>query len=359
MKLQFFLIVFFMIILTTYGYVIIELDYSNFQRAGRNITFSEFPLTTENPVYNPQNYGSPVGPVVTFRGWFVGQSLGDNSTCPNITKPELFRACLQGNPTNPLTLDPRSSDTMILFDPATVSTPILSASPVNRDTLYIGPISILFSFDVAAVAFQAGWFDSDKSTLIKLFGRDGTLLGQLTNKLGSNLFAVGLDGTPSIIAGVQLSMQSNEPEGFGIDNLNFGLQSQLSIGPSSTPSLTPSETPSVSVSPSRRSRTIGGNTGFVTGGGSGGSGGSGSSSGGGSGGGSGSSSGGFSTGSGGGSTTSNFNTVTTGTRKPSTTPTITPWYPPKNETSFAYPLSPSIFTLSLLLLSTCFFILLS
>lgn len=203
---------------------IVRVTEGDFNAGAGLITFSENPVNTVNPTYAPADYGGGAGePTVTFDGWFTGQSLSANPgvDCPGAAAT----ACVVGNPTGPLTLDPLSIDTFITTDGAFPSSPTLSGSP-----RFNGPIAILFDTDLAGVGFDAGYFDAVGSTGITAFARDGSLLGTVVNE-GLGIEFLGLvtaDGTAKI-AGVFLDLVGSEPAGFNIDNLRFGLPGQVNV----------------------------------------------------------------------------------------------------------------------------------
>ena len=186
------------------------------------ITFSEKPLGTVNPTYNPADYGGGAGsPVVTFDGWFLGQSLSGSpaTDCPGAAPT----ACVVGSPTGPLTLDAASPNTFIVGDGAAPNSPVLSGTPT-----FNGPVAVLFDVDLAGVGFDAGFFNAVGSTGITAFSRTGALLGTVSNT-GLGIEFLGLvtaDGSEQI-AGVFLDLVGAEPAGFAIDSLRFGRRGQV------------------------------------------------------------------------------------------------------------------------------------
>jgi hypothetical protein len=199
---------------------VVRIPEASFVAGSGLITFSEFPLSTVNPTYLPANYGGGGGsPTVTFDGFFVGQSLG-GAVCGGAPS-----GCVIGTPTGPLALDPNSPETFITNDGSNPTSPVLSGTPT-----FNGPITMLFSVDMAGVGLQGGFFNAVGGTAIKAFDRNGNLLGQVTN-LGMGIEFLGLvtdDGT-SKIAGLQFSLVGAEPAGFAIDNLRFGTAGQIII----------------------------------------------------------------------------------------------------------------------------------
>jgi hypothetical protein len=184
------------------------------------ITFSEFALGTVNPTYTPASYGGAAGtPTVTFDGFFSGQALG-GSACGGTAS-----GCVVGAPSGPLALDAASPNTVITRDRDNPTSPVLSGSPT-----FNGPVSILFSVDLAGIGLDGGFFDAIGGTAITAFARDGSVIGQVTNT-GTGVEFLGLvtaDGLDRI-AGLQFSLVGPEPAGFAIDNLRFGASGQVNV----------------------------------------------------------------------------------------------------------------------------------
>ena len=203
---------------------IVRIDKTAFTPAAGKITFSEFANGTVNPFYTPADYGGlPTGTNVSFDGYFLGQSLSGNPAvdCPGGAPS----GCVVGSPSSLLALNPSSPDTFITGDGSNPTSPVLSGSP-----MFNGPISILFSLDLAGVGLDGGYFNAAKSTAIKAFARDGSFLGQVENT-GLGIEFLGLvtnDGTAAI-AGLQFSLIGPEPAGFAIDNVQFGLPGQVDV----------------------------------------------------------------------------------------------------------------------------------
>lgn len=203
---------------------IIQVQPDDFLAGAGLITFSEFPLNTVNPSYAPADYGGvPGDPNVTFGGYFQGQGLSTTPAqdCPGAAPT----ACITGDPTGPLSLDPDSPSTFITNDGANPTSPVLSGSPI-----FNGPIAALFDTDLAGVGFDGGFFDAVGSTGITAFARDGSLLGTIGNSIIGIEFLglVTSDGSPQI-AGVFLDLIGNEPAGFAIDNVRFGGMGEVVI----------------------------------------------------------------------------------------------------------------------------------
>jgi hypothetical protein len=198
---------------------VIRVSESNFNSGAGLITFSEFATGTVNPTYSPATYGGDAtDPTVTFDGFFTGQSISNNPgvDCPGAAAT----ACVVGSPSGGiLALDASSPDTFITTDGANPTSPVLSGTPQ-----FNGAIAVLFSTDQLGVGFDAGFFNANASTAITAFARDGSLLGSVSN-ISTGVEFLGLitdDGSESI-AGVFLDLVGDEPAGFAIDNIRFGV----------------------------------------------------------------------------------------------------------------------------------------
>jgi choice-of-anchor A domain-containing protein len=192
------------------GYTFQRVQKADFTQEPGIITFSEFPVNTQNPTYTPTDYGGlATQPTVTFGGLFVGQSVG-SPACGGEAS-----GCVTGVAASPLTLNPNPT-TFITNDGANPTSPVLSGSPT-----FNGPISILLSDTVSSIGFDGGYFDAIGGTAIRAFAADGTFLGQISN-LGHGIEFLGITVGVPIIKGVQLSLVGPEPAGFAIDNLIFG-----------------------------------------------------------------------------------------------------------------------------------------
>ena len=209
---------------------VLRISESNFVAGAGLITFDEFALNTPNPTYTPTDYGGGAGsPTVSFDGFFAGQSISGNAAidCPGAAAT----ACVIGTPNGPLALDPASPDTFITSDIDAPNSPVLTGAP-----RFNGPIAILFDIDLAGVGFDAGFFDSQASTAITAFARDGSLLGSVSNVgLGIEFLGLVTDNGAEQIAGVFLDLIGSEPAGFAVDSLRFGRAGQVVIPTPSIP----------------------------------------------------------------------------------------------------------------------------
>ncbi len=212
---------------------IVRVDASAFVSGSGQISFSEKPLGTNNPVYAPGDYGGGASnPTVNFRGFFQGQHLGAPAECP---PGAALTGCVIGTPSNPIALDAASPSVFSVNDGANPTSPVLSGTPT-----FNGPIAILFDTDQAGVGLDGGFFDNPNSTAITAFARDGSILGSVTNN-GTGIEFLGLvtsDGS-NRIAGLLFSLVGEESAGFAIDNLRFGTQGQVIGAGSPTPTSVP------------------------------------------------------------------------------------------------------------------------
>ncbi len=200
---------------------IVDIPQSAFQANAGLITFSEYADGTENPVYPPAVYGGGASaPTVSFGGFFLGQSLGTDATCPS---GAAVSGCVVGTPTGPLALDPTSPATFITDDGAMPTTPILSGSPT-----YNGPIAIEFSTPQTGVGLTGGYFDAVGSTGITAYDAQGNVLGTVSNTETGDEF-LGLETTDhsAKISGLLFHLVGDEPFGFDVDNIEFGVGDQV------------------------------------------------------------------------------------------------------------------------------------
>ena len=171
---------------------LVRLNDGSFTPNATAITFSEFPLNTQNPSYT---IGSQI---VDFGGYFLG-GLGT----PTIGAT--------------LALDPLSSTTSIVNDYSNPTSPVLSGTPQ-----FNGPVAVWFCEDVAAVGLDGGYFNAIGGTTIAAYDREGNLLGSVTNSIiGIEFFGLGDSSGDAVIAGIQFYITGNEPAGYAIDNLTF------------------------------------------------------------------------------------------------------------------------------------------
>jgi hypothetical protein len=201
-----------------------QIAQSAFAPGASLITFGEVSLGTSNPIYTPSLYGGGAGsPTVTFGGYFLGQQPG--STNPSACPPgAVVSGCVFGNPTGgTLAIDPTSPATITATDSAVPTSPILSGLPK-----YNGSIAILFSTPQAAVGLTAGFFSALAGTAITAYDAHGAVIGSLANDtVGNEFLGLGTNDHSADIGGLLFSLVGAEPAGFDIDNLKFGVGSQV------------------------------------------------------------------------------------------------------------------------------------
>jgi hypothetical protein len=204
---------------------IVQIPEGAFTAGAGLITFSEYPVGTTNPVYTPGIYGGDAGsPTVTFGGFFTGQSAGSTNpgACP---AGAAVTGCVLGNPTGPLSIAVGSPSTFITGDGAQPTTPILSGSPT-----FNGSIAILFSTPQAGVGLDGGYFDAIGSTGITAFDANGNILGSVSNSaLGVEFLGLVTSDGSSDISGLLFHLVGDEPAGFDVDNIRFGVQGQVIV----------------------------------------------------------------------------------------------------------------------------------
>lgn len=203
-----------------YGKVI-RIDRNAFKPNAGRITFSEKPLGTANPTYRPADYGGDAkGISVSFGGFFVGQGLGDASTCPG---RGALTGCVAGRPSKPLAIDQAAPAAHIANDRSNPESPAMSGTPTHN-----GPISMIFEPNIAGVGLQGGFFNAVRSTSITAFDRAGNQIGGVLNlSEGFEYMALVTENGSETIAGLQFSIVGPEPAGFEIDNLSFARRGDL------------------------------------------------------------------------------------------------------------------------------------
>lgn len=185
------------------------------------ITFSESGLSlgVQNLTTGIFSVGS-----VSFGSFFVGQSLGNITSCGG-----LVSNCVLSGPSAGLSLATSPSNDLrpaIVNDPALVANQPQLAGGIDFTTG--NPLAILFAEDVSSVSFLAGGFNNLRGTLVQVFARDGTLLASTRNGENGILASFvnfGFDSTDAAgnafnsIAGVLISAVGTEEEGWAIDNI--------------------------------------------------------------------------------------------------------------------------------------------
>ena len=215
-----------MSIATTAHAQLMRIGAGSFTAAASTITFSEHAAGTLNPAYSLAT--ASLGTVdVSFGSHFVGQ-----------TRIGSFPVTLSGAPEGPLQLDLGGGNAFITQDRANPGSPVLTGAPT-----FNGPISVLFSTPVAAVALDGGVFNAIGGTSIEAFDDDGTSLGIVRNdSLGIEFFGLAAATGKNVISGISFYITGAELAGFAIDNLTFGSAAELTrpAGEDITPAPEPS-----------------------------------------------------------------------------------------------------------------------
>jgi hypothetical protein len=208
---------------------VVRIDETAFNPQAGLITFSEMSTGTQNPVYQPVNYGGGAGaPVVSFGGYFTGQTMGTVGTCP---AGAALSGCVIGTPTGTLSLNAASPHTAITSDGSNPTSPVLSGQPT-----FNGPIAVLFDVDLSGVGLTGGYFNAIGGTAITAFARDGSVLGSVSNQqLGIEFLGLATQDGSAKIAGLLFSLVGSEPAGFAIDNLRFGTAAQVTVPDGNVP----------------------------------------------------------------------------------------------------------------------------
>lgn len=197
---------------------VVPIDAASFVANAGQITFSEYAIGTANPTYTAAQYGgSGSAPSVSFGSYFIGQSLGAAGACG---AGVAAGGCVVGSPTGgALALDlENGAGTFIGTDTNHTASPVLSGSPFLN-----GAIAMLFSSNQAGISFDGGFFNAIGSTRVTAYGRDGTILGSITNTAtGIQNLIIGTDDGTSLIAGLLISLVAPEDAGFTIDSIRFG-----------------------------------------------------------------------------------------------------------------------------------------
>ena len=171
------------------------------------IRFDE--MDVHNPVYT--RVSPTLGQVtVTTSSHFIGQTIVNIGS--DGARTVLGSQPLQGVP---LSLD--AGDVFIADDGDNPTTPVLSGSPI-----FDGPIAVLFSCNVNAVALTGGYFNAIGSTFIQAFNELGQQVNLVSNsQLGIESFGIRTLNTTADIRGISFYVNADEPAGFAIDNLRF------------------------------------------------------------------------------------------------------------------------------------------
>ncbi len=207
---------------------LVNLGEGSFTPAAPVIDFSSPGVggSTSNPVYQFSGLPGIGDETVSFGSYFVGQS-------PIEAPPPAEGGVITldpHNPTGPLALASDPANTVFITDDGSSTTnPVLSGTPT-----FNGPISVLFSTPVAAVGLTGGFFNAAASTTIEAYDSNGNVLGYITNSTTGFEFYGLFDSASADIAGISFFITGDEPAGFEIDNLTFGLADDV-VPPTDVP----------------------------------------------------------------------------------------------------------------------------
>ena len=180
------------------------------------ITFKEESSDIWTVKYEPKDYGAgSQAPNITFRAFFEGQGYSEETSKDCGFSSEL--GCIIRDPSYPLSI---------------ASTPVVrSARRKHESTASDGYVldtqdhaaySALFDKDVASIGVRVLGFDSIGHTLIKVYDREGNLLGQVSNhRRGDEFFGFATDDESNKIAGLQVSMIDGEFDGYLLGDITF------------------------------------------------------------------------------------------------------------------------------------------
>jgi hypothetical protein len=198
---------------------LVNLGPGSFTPLASQITFSEQPLNTPNPVYNFIGLPDLGNVTVNFGGNFVGQTAGGG-----------FPITLTDHTPTPgvaLALDGAAPQTFITNDASNPTSPVLSGTPT-----FNGPVSVLFSQPVAGVGLDGGYFNAIGATTIEAYDSLGNVLGSIVNsQLAIEFFGLADSTGQNVIAGISFFITGSEPAGFAIDNLTFGAKGAINLVP--------------------------------------------------------------------------------------------------------------------------------
>ncbi|GGA24296.1 hypothetical protein [Okeania sp. KiyG1] len=144
-----------------------------FKNSTGYITFKEHTSDLWTVKYEPKDYGAgSQAPTISFRAFFEGQGYSDETSKDCGFSSEL--GCIVNDSSSPLSL----ASTAVVRSSRTKEESTASGGYV-LDTEDHAAYSALFDKDVASVGVRVLGFDSIGHTLIKVYDRQGQLLGQV------------------------------------------------------------------------------------------------------------------------------------------------------------------------------------
>ncbi|MGB3513357.1 MAG: putative Ig domain-containing protein [Microcoleaceae cyanobacterium] len=191
-------------------------DTDTFKTATGYITFKENSSDLWTVKYEPKDYGAESqAPTITFRAFFEGQVYSEDHSSDCGFSSEL--GCIVNTPSSPLSL----ADNPVVRSARTKQESTASDGYV-LDTEDHAAYSALFDKDIASIGVRVLGFDSVGNTLIKVYDREGQLLGQVSNhRRGDEFFGFATDDGQNKIAGLQVSMIDEEFDGYLLGDMTF------------------------------------------------------------------------------------------------------------------------------------------
>ncbi|NEO56171.1 MAG: hypothetical protein F6K54_25695, partial [Okeania sp. SIO3B5] len=180
------------------------------------ITFKENSSDIWTVKYEPKDYSAgSQAPTITFKAFFEGQGYSHETRKDCGFSSGL--GCIVGDPSYPLSI----ASTAVVRSARTKQESTASDGYV-LDTQNHAAYSALFDKDVSSIGVRVLGFDSIGHTLIKVYDREGNLLGQVSNhRRGDEFFGFATDDDSSKIAGLQVSMIDGEFDGYLLGDMTF------------------------------------------------------------------------------------------------------------------------------------------
>ncbi|GIX14725.1 MAG: protease [Paracoccaceae bacterium] len=98
---------------------------------------------------------------------------------------------------------------------------------IAANTFYQGPVALVFSHPVSALALDAGCFDAARSTRIILYGLNDYRIVRVDNSVDTAVYEhFSWDFGENVIKRVVIAPIGEEPAGFAVDNIDIGLRAE-------------------------------------------------------------------------------------------------------------------------------------
>ncbi|MBP0019501.1 MAG: hypothetical protein J7647_18360 [Cyanobacteria bacterium SBLK] len=197
------------------GVLLVEED--SFSSPTGQITFNERSSNLWTARYEPSAYGGGTeAPTVTFRAFFEGQNYSEDSDrdCGG----SMGLGCIVGNPSAPLAL----ASTNAYVRSAQARAESSASNGMVLDTQNHAAYSAYFDRDVARIGVRILGFNEEGRTAIKVYDRQGRLLGRVSNhRRGDEFFGFATEDNEDRIAGLQVSMLESEFNGYLLGDIAF------------------------------------------------------------------------------------------------------------------------------------------